>query len=83
MKLVFNAQSATMVVSGRNREVGGGGGGSVFCAVTSSNTVWILQHRRAGIAQCLERRARDRQVAGSSPRRSGGRFFLSSVSFLC
>ena len=37
----------------------------------------------AGIAQWLERRTRDRKVPGSSPSRSGGRFFFSRVSFLC
>ena len=37
----------------------------------------------AGIAQWLERQARDREVAGSSPGRSGGRIFFSRVSFLC
>ena len=30
----------------------------------------------AGIAQWLERRARDRKVVGSNPCRSGGRFFF-------
>ena len=37
----------------------------------------------AGIAQWLERRTRDRNVMGSSPGRSGGRIFFSSVNFLC
>ena len=36
----------------------------------------------AGIAQWLERQARDRKVAGSSPGRSGGRIFVSRVNFL-
>ena len=36
----------------------------------------------AGIAQWLERRTRDRKVAGSNPWRSGGRIF-SRVNFLC
>ena len=35
------------------------------------------------IAQWLERRTRDRKVAGSNPRRSGGRNFFSRVYFLC
>ena len=37
----------------------------------------------AGIAQRLERRTRDRKVAGSNPCRSGGRIFFSRVNFLC
>ena len=37
----------------------------------------------AGIAQCLERRTRDRKVAGSNPCRSGFRIFFSRVGFLC
>ena len=39
--------------------------------------------RRAGIAQWLERRTRDRKFPGSSPGRSGGRIFFSRVNFLC
>ena len=31
----------------------------------------------------LERRTRDRKLAGSSPGRSGGRIFFSMVNFLC
>ena len=38
--------------------------------------------RGAGIAQWLERRTRDRKVAGSNPCRSAGRIFFSRVSFL-
>ena len=38
--------------------------------------------RGAGIAQWLQHRTRDRKVAGSSPRRSGGRIFLSRVSLI-
>ena len=37
----------------------------------------------AGIAQWLERRTRDRKVAGSNPCRSGGRILFSRVNFLC
>ena len=37
----------------------------------------------ARIAQWLERRTRDRKVAGSSPGRSGVRIFFSRVNFLC
>ena len=37
----------------------------------------------AGIAQWLERRTRDRKVAGSNLCRSGGRIFFSRVNFLC
>ena len=37
----------------------------------------------AETAQWLERQIRDRKVAGSSPGRSGGRIFFSSVNFLC
>ena len=39
--------------------------------------------RGAGIAQWLERRTRDRKVAGSNPCWSGGRIFFSRVNFLC
>ena len=39
--------------------------------------------RGAGIAQWLERRTRDRKVAGSNPCRSGGRILFSRVNFLC
>ena len=34
-------------------------------------------------SQWLERRTRDRKVAGSNPCRSGGRIFFSRVNFLC
>ena len=37
----------------------------------------------AGIACWLERRTRDRKVAGSNPGRSGGRIFFSRVNFVC
>ena len=37
----------------------------------------------AGIAQWLERRTRDRKVAGSNPCWSGGRIFFFRVNFLC
>ena len=37
----------------------------------------------SGIAQWLERRTRDRKVAGSNPCWSGGRIFFSRVNFLC
>ena len=37
----------------------------------------------AGVAQWLERRARDRKVAGSIPCWSGWRIFFSRVNFLC
>ena len=37
----------------------------------------------AGIAQWLERQARDRKVPGSNPGRSDGRIFLSRVNSLC
>ena len=53
---------------------------SVGNTVSSSPTV---HHREAGIAQWLERRTRDWNVAGSSPGRSGGRIFFSRVDFLC
>ena len=36
-----------------------------------------------GIAQWLERRTRDRKVAGSNLCRSGGKIFFSIVNFLC
>ena len=34
-------------------------------------------------SRMLERRTRDRKVAGSNPGRSGGRIFFSMVNFLC
>ena len=37
----------------------------------------------AGITQWLERRTRDRKVAGSNPCRRGGRILFSRVNFLC
>ena len=37
----------------------------------------------AGIAQWLERRTRDRKVAGSNPCWGSGRIFFSRVNFLC
>ena len=37
----------------------------------------------AGIAQWLERRTRDRKIAGSNPCWSGGRIFFSRVNFPC
>ena len=40
-------------------------------------------HAQTGIAQWLERRTRDRKVAGSNPCRSGGRIFFSRVNFRC
>ena len=42
-----------------------------------------LNPRGAGITQWLERRIRDRNVAGSNPCRSGGIIFFSMVTFLC
>ena len=39
-------------------------------------------NRGAGIAQWLERRTRDRKVAGSIPCWSVGRIFFSRVNFL-
>ena len=41
-----------------------------------------LTYGKAGIARWLERRTRDRKVAGSSPGRSGGTIFFSRVDFL-
>ena len=40
-------------------------------------------HSSARIAQWLERRTRDRKVAGSSPGRSGRRIFFSRANFSC
>ena len=37
---------------------------------------------RTGIVQWLERRTRDRNVAGSNPCWSGGRIYFSRVDFL-
>ena len=41
----------------------------------------FLINMGVGIAQWLERRTRDWKVAGSNPRRSGGRIFFSRVDF--
>ena len=50
----------------------------------STPELWAwTQHSGAGMAQWLERRTRDRKVAGSNPCWSGGRIFFSRVSFLC
>ena len=62
-----------------------------FCGpATPPRSVWTSQSRcggllngRAGIAQWLERRTRDRKIAGSNPCWSGGRIFFSRVNFLC
>ena len=40
-------------------------------------------HSSAQIAQWLERRTRDRKVAGSKPGRSGRRIFFSRANFSC
>ena len=47
------------------------------------NAYFSCGSQGAGIAQWLERRIRDRKVAGSSPGRSGWRIFFSGVNFLC
>ena len=52
------------------------------------STIYPMEDRRetctrAGIAQWLERRTRDRKVADLNPWRSGGRIFFSGVNFLC
>ena len=49
----------------------------------TGRTAAIMNLVSAGIAQWLERRTRDRKVAGSNPRRSGGRIFFFRVNFLC
>ena len=46
-------------------------------------TAYHIYPRGAWIAQCLERRTRDRKVPGSNPGRSGARIFFSGVNFLC
>ena len=51
-------------------------------AICPSGHLWPV-HRGAGIAQRLERRTRDRKVAGSNPCWSGGIIFFSRVNFLC
>ena len=56
--------------------------GLFFCFLSVSNK-GLTELRGAGIAQWLERRTRDRKVAGSNPSWSGGRIFFSWVSFLC
>ena len=43
----------------------------------------IIYPRGAGIAQWLERRTRDRKVAGLNPCWGDGRIFFSRVNFLC
>ena len=57
----------------RSRARGGGGG----------DTLAEIGSRDSGIAQWLERRTRERKVAGSNPDRSGGGIFFSRVNFLC
>ena len=57
------------------------------CSQTQKNkqkSPWIITSSQgAGIAQWLERRTRDQEVAGSNPSWSGGRIFFSMVNFLC
>ena len=55
----------------------------VFVCQVSSVCMSSCVCRGAGIAQWLERRIRDRKVAGSNPCWSGGRIFFSRVNFLC
>ena len=46
--------------------------------------MWLYKGARGpGIAQWLQRQTCDWKVAGSYPRRSGGRIFFSRVDFLC
>ena len=54
----------------------------IFLCLKSPNHLLIPQWR-AGKAQWLERRIRDRKVAGLSPGRSDRRYFFSGVNFLC
>ena len=53
--------------------------GTVF--VTSFPTIVERARFKAGIAQWLQRRTRDRKVPGSSPGRSGGGFFSPGSTF--
>ena len=57
----------------------GGGGACVFVYVC----IVYVYSSGAGIAQWLERRTRDRKVAGSNLCWSGGIIFFSRVNFLC
>ena len=52
-------------------------------AVSCHSCVSDISFGGAGIAQRVERRTRDRKVAGSSPGMSGRRMFFSRVNFLC
>ena len=57
---------------------------SVCCLERGGKKVYTwVYYWGAGIAQWLERRTRDRKVAGSNPCWSGGRIFFSRVNFLC
>ena len=57
--------------------------GRICTKNTTCLALIIMMHLGAGIAQWLERRTRDRKVAGSNPCRSDGRIFFSRVNFLC
>ena len=53
------------------------------CTMSRHNMQSHIRAWGAGIAQWLERRTRDRKVAGSNPCWSGGRIFFSRVDLLC
>ena len=60
----------------KERERGGGG--------ESFNVYYHFLLNGSGDSSVVERRTRDRKVAGSSPRRNGGgRIVFSRVNFLC
>ena len=57
--------------------------GLIPCIKLRNDLTVKRRKMRAGIAQWLERRTRDRKVSGSNPCWSGGRIFFSRVNFLC
>ena len=61
----------------------GWGGGGMFVYTEKMDSGKNTEYWGTGIAQWLERRTRDRKVAGSNPCRRGGIIFLSGVSVLC
>ena len=53
------------------------------CYISHSSFIMFACYVGIGDSSVMERRPRNRNVAGSSPGRSGGRIFFSRVNFLC
>ena len=57
--------------------------GFEICLFIKKTNIQIPQSQRVGLSQLIERRTCDGKVASSNPSRSGRRFFLSRVNFVC